>query len=421
MTEHVLVVGSGRDLPGRVRATAPGTRTSVICRLDYLSRLRERAEHSRVIAVRHDASDAEWVALAAAAHAVDPFTRIATFGERDQDRCAEIGQALGLRTHTPRTVALVHDKTAMRARLRATGVDPTPSTAVSGLPALRAFVQENGLPCVLKPARGSASVGVAVIRTGSEEELAAAYHRAGGHFDGVSGTEVLVEGFHEGPQFSVEAFSEGGEHQVVALTRKYSDPVHFVELGHVVPAELSLALQDTCRHLVEQLLSALGVESGATHTELVLTAVGPRVIETHLRMGGDEIPTLVLTATGIDLSEYVVRQTVGESVLPDLRKALSAAPVPRRSAAVWFAAPPASGVLTAVEGADPARLTPDTDEVRLLAEPGAVCAGLESSDSRLALARTHGPNAEEALATARTALAGLVFHIRTGPATEEAV
>ena len=92
MTEHVLVVGSGRDLPARVRRAVPGTKTSVICRLEFVAKLRKLTEHTRVIAVRHDAQDEEWVALARAAHELHPFTRIATFGESDQDRCAVIGE-----------------------------------------------------------------------------------------------------------------------------------------------------------------------------------------------------------------------------------------------------------------------------------------------------------------------------------------
>ncbi|MGZ8748064.1 MAG: ATP-grasp domain-containing protein, partial [Mycobacterium sp.] len=168
MTEHVLVVGSGRDLPARVRRALPGTETSVICRLEFVAKLREVTEHTRVIAVRHDAPDEEWVALARAAHELHPFTRIATFGETDQDRCAVIGEALGITTHSPRVVELVHDKHAMRIRLRGTGVDTTASAVVADLDALSAFVGEHGLPCVVKPVAGAGSAGVAVVRHDSE-------------------------------------------------------------------------------------------------------------------------------------------------------------------------------------------------------------------------------------------------------------
>ena len=115
----------------------------MICRLEFVAKLRELTEHTRVIAVRHDAPNEEWIALARAAHELDPFTRVATFGETDQDRCALIGEALGITTHSQQTVELVHDKHAMRVRLRETGVDTTASAVVADLAALSAFVGEH--------------------------------------------------------------------------------------------------------------------------------------------------------------------------------------------------------------------------------------------------------------------------------------
>ncbi|WP_320069466.1 hypothetical protein [Micromonospora sp. RTGN7] len=162
----------------------------------------------------------------------------------------------------------------------------------------------------------------------------------------------------------------------------------------------------------------LGVEFGATHTEVVLTADGPRVIETHVRMGGDEIPALAHDATGVELAEYVVRQTVGEEVLPQLRTSLAAAPA-GRSSAIWFAAAPAAGVLTAVEGTELAAEVPGVTEVRLLVEPGAKLAALASSDDRIAYARAVSDSPGAALAAARQAVELLEFQIRsratTGP------
>ena len=115
----------------------------MICRLEFVAKLRELTEHTRVIAVRHDAPNEEWIALARAAHELDPFTRVATFGETDQDRCALIGEVLGITTHSQQTVELVHDKHAMRVRLRETGVDTTASAVVADLAALSAFVGEH--------------------------------------------------------------------------------------------------------------------------------------------------------------------------------------------------------------------------------------------------------------------------------------
>jgi biotin carboxylase len=71
-----------------------------------------------------------------------------------------IGKALGIATHSPRIVELVHDKQAMRARLRETGVDTTASAVVADVAALSAFVGDHGFPCVVKPVAGSGSVGL---------------------------------------------------------------------------------------------------------------------------------------------------------------------------------------------------------------------------------------------------------------------
>jgi biotin carboxylase len=418
MTEHVLVVGSGRDLPARVRRAQPGTETSVICRLEFLAKLREVTEHTRVIAVRHDAPDEEWVALARAAHQLHPFTRIATFGETDQDRCAAIGEALGIATHSPRTVELVHDKAAMRVRLRETGIDTTASAIVADLDALSAFVGEHGFPCVVKPVAGSGSAGVAVVRQVSE--LVSAFERASTRFDDLPDAGVLVEQFHEGPQFSVEAISELGEHQVVSTTRKFSDPISFVELGHVAPADLTAEQQANVHEYVDRVLAALGVEFGATHTEIVLTSAGPRVIETHVRMGGDEIPALTFDATGVDLAEYVVKQVVGEKVLPDIRAVL-AEDRPARSSAIWFVAPPVAGVLADVGGLDEARNVKGVTEVQLLVEPGSTIGALQSSDSRVAYVRAGAEAADMAVSAARKAASHLEFQLRVRAVGEETV
>ncbi|MGW6529136.1 ATP-grasp domain-containing protein [Streptomyces venezuelae] len=418
MPEHVLVIGSGRDLPTRLRRARAGTRTTVICRLDYLSKLRETTEHTRIVGVSPDAPDDEWIAFAEAVHARHPFTRIVAFGERDQDKCALVGQALGLAAHSPQTTTLVYDKHAMRARLREAGIDTTACAQVFDVEELRAFLAAHDTPCIVKPGNGSFSKGISLVR--AAEEAADAFARAGGGPGDADATPVLVEQFHEGPQFSVEAFSEDGDHQIVAITRKYSDPLNFVELGHVSPAPLTPAQEKQIHHYVERILDALGIGAGATHTEVVLTESGPQLIETHVRMGGDEIPALAHDVTGVDIADCLIRHTLGEKVLPGIRAALAAPRTPR-SSAIWFAALPAPGVLAETTGVDEARAIPGVTEVQLLVPPNATVDTLQSSTSRVAHARATAPSADEALAAAREAINRLTFHLRVHAADQGAL
>jgi len=120
------------------------------------------------------------------------------------------------------------------------------------------------------------------------------------------------------------------------------------------------------------------------------------VIETHVRMGGDEISALVLDATGVDLAVCVVRQLVGEKVLADIRAVLHEER-PAQCSAIWFVAAPVAAVLADVSGLDEAGDTEGVTEVKLLVDPGSTIGALESSDSRVAYVRAVGKTADLAV------------------------
>jgi biotin carboxylase len=416
MSKHVMIFGSGNgDLPSRMRALEDGISTTLVCRLDHLSRLVEPDQHARLLVLSAEAGLDECVGLARAVHAVHPVTHIATLGEHDQDRAAAVGEALGVPTHSQRTVQLAHRKDEMRIRLAEAGLDDTPAQLLRDLDSLREFARRHGFPLVVKPVGGLASFGVTVVR--GDHELQPAFVRAqvasdhGWH----RSLGVLAEGYLDGPEYSVEAISEASEHVVLAITAKYADPATRVELGHVVPARLADDIRERIRQLVLRVLDALGVEFGATHTEVVLTVAGPKVIETHVRMGGDEIWELVHGATGVDLIDCQLRQSIGDKVLPHVRDVLAASRPPRAEA-IWFATPPPVGELVEVIGAEDA----GDAVISVTATPGTVFTGLVSSYSRPASARCGAETAAEAVRLAQEKIAGLSFVTRV-PALAAAI
>jgi biotin carboxylase len=220
--------------------------------------------------------------------------------------------------------------------------------------------------------------------------------------------QVVVEDFLSGVQYSVECFSEQGEHQLVTVTRKYSDPVSLVELGHVMPAPLDPQDAEAIGEHVCRALDALGVEFGPTHTEIVLTESGPRLIETHLRFGGDSIWDLVTDATGVDLVKSQWRQMIGEKVLPGIRATLQERPT--RCEAIWYAVPPPSGVLVEIAGVDGPH--PDGVTVKWPLPAGTELHGLQNSHSRLCQARAHADTAAEAVTLAQQAIERLEIIVR---------
>ncbi|WP_447006265.1 ATP-grasp domain-containing protein [Saccharothrix isguenensis] len=407
-SKHVMIFGSGNgDLPSRLRAIEAGIRTTLVCRPDHLHRLVEPEKHARLLVLDAEAGTDECVRLALAVHEANPVTHIATLGEHDQDRAAAVGAALGVATHSVETVRLAHHKDAMRQRLHEAGVDTTPAEVVADLAALQDFAKRNGFPVVVKPVGGLASFGVSIVV--DEAELDAAFERAMAASDSgwLRPLGVLAEAYLDGPEYSVEALSEDGEHVVLAVTAKHTDQRTRIELGHVVPAPLDDDTRVRCERLALDVIEAIGVRTGATHTELVLTADGPKVVETHVRMGGDEIWELVHGATGVDLIDAQLRQSLGHKVLPAVRARL-AEPSPPRAVAIWFATPPPGGELVEV-----LRPEPDPEvEVDVAAKPGTVFAGLVSSYSRPVSARCGADTAEEALRRARAAIAAMSFITR---------
>jgi biotin carboxylase len=387
MGEHVLVIGGGREIPSLLRRHQPGSRTSVLCQLSLVPKLREVTAHERVVAFRPDSEDGEWIEAARRIHAEDPVTAVATFGERDQSRAAVVAAALGLTGHAPQTVAAVHDKALMRRVLAEAGIEEVRSSIVDSAAPLAGWLKENPGRWVVKPLDGSGSAGVSIVS--DPEEAPAAYARCtGSSHTGRSGSAgVLVEEYLDGVQVSVESLSEGGEHCVVAVTRKYSDPRTLVELGHVVPSGLP---REPVVEYTGRLLTTLGVRNGVCHTELVLTPRGPRTIETHLRLAGDEIPYLVRDAVGVDLVDCVVRQTFGEPVLASVRERLAFREVTPQ--AIWFGAAPCAGTLVRIDFPDLPDVhfeqkIPDGDEVT----------ELRDSDSRPLWARASGPDPQTAV------------------------
>lgn len=408
MSEHILVFGLGFEIPARLRAVgeASGRKvvTSVMCLPEHLPKINDADRHARILVLDPEASDDEWVALAQAVDAMDAVTRVGTFYDDCRRQATVVAEALGLPTYAPDLVALVEDKHATRERLAKSGLEETPSAVVDSTEAVLAFAREHGYPCVVKPTTGTASKGVSIIH--GPAESTPAFERAAG---AARWQQVVVEEFLQGPQYSVEAFSEEGEHVVVAITQKYSDPVSLVELGHVMPAPLPPEEEETLVAHVVGALDALGIGHGPTHTEVILTDHGPRIVETHLRTGGDELWNMVTDATGVDLIEAQLRQVLGEKVLKGVRATLDDPNRRRSCEAVWFAGAPTGGTLVEVSGADTERPGVTLETLR---SAGTRLSGLEHSDSRLAQARAHADTAEEAMALAKEAIDSLSIVVK---------
>jgi biotin carboxylase len=253
--------------------------------------------HTMVVADPRDSR----AALASLRSTGLPLAGVLTYDEFSVESAARVAAELGLPGLPPAVADRCRDKRQMRAAFEAAGVASPVSVAATTLSEAEAAAARTGYPLVLKPVALAGSIGVVLVR--NPGELGEAYRkcRASGRAEyGAVSDAILVEEYVDGPEVSVESLVRAGEVQTVALTRKrLVPPPWFEESGHVVVGGM---VENSIGRLAEQAQRALGIEWGATHTEIRLGARGPRVIEVAARPAGDVIPLLVRLTTGVDLT-----------------------------------------------------------------------------------------------------------------------
>lgn len=388
-SRHILIVGAA--LADEFSKYAAGTaETSVVARRRSVRNL--VGTYRCRVEIDPDERDDAWLRAAINVDRSHSVTGIAAFGESNQVQAAMIADALRLPFHSVETMSDIHDKSRMRRRLHEYGLCDVPYARVDDARELADRIADVGYPCIVKPVVGSGSAGVSLVRR--PEEVRSAFDRAfeeKGRRANAAWLGIAVERYLEGTHVSVEALSDRGRHHVVAVTATAYDHQTFVQLGHAVPATLHPYRTSEIRSYVRSVLDALGVRHGPTHTELMLTARGPRVIETHARLGGDYIPELVRRATSVDMQDLAFDLALGESVAGSLGKSDSAG---LAAHAVWFRSVAADCTVQRAHNLGPAN-------TRQLVADGAFVRAAAGVDSRVVCAFASARSAADALRRAR--------------------
>ncbi|GGS40511.1 ATP-grasp domain-containing protein [Streptomyces badius] len=313
--------------------------------------------------------------------------------------------ALGRPAPDPAAITRCRDKARQRAVLAAAGVPVPAFRTVTDPAAAVAAAEEIGLPVVLKPTRGSGSVGVRLCHDRREvADWAAGLFGAANERGLPGGDEILVEEYVSGPEFSVETFDD----ELVGVVGKLlGEKPYFVEIGHDFPARVPAAERDALAACARAALGALGLGWGAAHTELRQGAHGPVVIEVNPRLAGGLIPELARVALDFDLVHALVARVAGTRRGLPGRGAGGAEEAGARHAAIRFVLTPGAGVVTSVEGLAEAAAAPGVTSVTVAAEPGDTLRRRHSFQDRLGHVLARGADGAEAAARAESA-AGLI-------------
>ena len=235
-------------------------------------------------------------------HRESPVTALACFLESAILAAAVAADSLSIPSNPVDAVRTAHNKALTRAALERYGVPQQPWRLCRSRDDVVAFRNSlAGAPIVVKPVTGAGSAGVRLIR--NDADLRAAWESIGGLkwwalLDNPENA-VIAEAVLSGNEFSVEAMSVDGRHEILAITGKLTtgEP-EFVELGHWQPAELRLDQRDTVVNRTIEILDAIGHRTGPSHTEVMVDGLNVGLIETHTRFGGDQIWELTQLTTG---------------------------------------------------------------------------------------------------------------------------
>jgi len=228
---------------------------------------------------------------------------------------AQVAEELGLPGGPALAVARCRDKHQTRLALAEAGVAQARSVPVSSFTEATSAADTIGYPVIVKPRALGASLGVSLVNRSGD--LAAAYaHARNAHEDGVPyfDSGVLVEEYMDGPEISVDSAIAHGALTPMFLARKVTGYYpHFEEVGHVVDSADPLLCEPRVLEVLQASHRAVGYRTGITHTELRLTATGPKIVEINARLGGDMIPYVGWVASGIDPGRVAVAIACGEA------------------------------------------------------------------------------------------------------------
>ena len=180
-------------------------------------------------------------------------------------------------------------------------------------------------PVIAKPLDRSGSRGITKVYNGEELQAAVEDAMNQGFIK-----KALVEEFVEGQEYSVEYISYKGKHTFLALTKKYTTgSPGFIETAHLEPVIVGANTLGEIKQVVEHALSTLGIENGASHSELKISDTGDiKIVEIGGRMGGDFIgSSLVEISTGVDFVKAVIDVAMGNEPVIGFKDKQSAAAV----------------------------------------------------------------------------------------------
>jgi biotin carboxylase len=226
------------------------------------------------------------------------FDRIVALDEFDLETAALLREHMRLPGMGETATRFFRDKLAMRVKARQSGVPVPEFTGVFNYDDLRAFMASVPGPWLLKPRTNASAIGIKPID--DPEQLWRLLDTLGD-----LQTHYVLERFVPGDVYHVEGVSWNGEILFSAPHKYGHPPMQTMHKGGVFTTRSLPPESDEARGLTAihaDILKALGMVSGVTHTEFIRSHADGRFyfLETAARVGGAYIAELVEFSKGLN-------------------------------------------------------------------------------------------------------------------------
>lgn len=214
---------------------------------------------------------------------------------------AQVREQVGIQGTSVRTTYLCRDKPAMKEVLREAGV-PTAQSMGGGDPEeIRAFAAREGFPLILKPRAGAGASGT--HRVDDLDGL----NRVMAEMGVGQGGQVAVEEFVEGHEAFYDTITIGGSVAHEFVSHYFPNVLEAMRTRWISPQIITsnrLETSPTYQEVLElgrKVISALGVDTSATHMEWFFGPKGLKFSEIGCRPPGVGMWDLYAAANEIDI------------------------------------------------------------------------------------------------------------------------
>ena len=180
-------------------------------------------------------------------------------------------------------------------------------------------------PCVIKPADGSGSKGVTVVY--GKEMLDEALEYA---FSSSRYSDVYVESFIEGDEYSVEAFVNNGEIYIYAIVKTtfLKDKNGEIQYGHRTPSGLTDDVEKNIESEIIKAIKALNINMNSVNFDVIVERETgkPYIIDCGIRIGQNLISShLVPLSRGVSVIDNTIELALGNEIdaKPKMKKCIA--------------------------------------------------------------------------------------------------